>query len=81
MRARSVEGPSAEDLGMALYDKGFPLWQSLMRETFINCPNCLFKAGRGTYDLLGVNQGLNTFCKQEFVAREAYWLNPGGGDR
>lgn len=33
---------SSGDLGLALYEEGFPQWQSLVRETALACPNCLF---------------------------------------
>jgi hypothetical protein len=44
--ARTVEKPSAGDLGTALYDEGLPPQKSLMRETVLACPNCLYKAER-----------------------------------
>jgi hypothetical protein len=33
----------------------------------------------GAFDLLRVDQRLNTFCRKKCLGREAYWLNPLGG--
>lgn len=67
--ARSVQGPSTRDLGAALYDEGFPPWWSLMKETALACPNCLFMAHEDSCDLLRVNQRLNTFCRKGRLGR------------
>ena len=33
------------------------------------------------YNLLRVDQRLNTFCRKECLGRKAYWLNPQGPSR
>ena len=52
-----------------------------MRETVPACPNCLFTEEKDIYDLLRVDQRVNTFCKKGCLGREAYWLNPWGLSR
>jgi hypothetical protein len=32
----------------------------------------------GAYQLLRVDQRLNTFCREECPGRDVYWLNPRG---
>ena len=55
--------------------------KSLREEIFLACPNCLFLVEKGIYDLLRVDQKLNTFCRKRSSRREVYWLNPWGLSR
>jgi len=42
-------------------------------------PNCLLVHHKnGAYQLLTVVQRLNTFCREEYPGRRAYWLNTQG---
>ena len=78
--AKSAERPFCRRLRLGLYTRkpppSPPRW-FLMRETvlgsklFIDCS--LWKMD--AYQLLRVDQRLNTFCRKECLGREAYWLN------
>ena len=46
--------------------------------TVLTCPKCLLVVKINAYDLLRVDQRLNTFCRKECLGREGYWLNPWG---
>jgi hypothetical protein len=47
--------------------------------TVLTCPKCLLVVKINAYDLLRVDQRLNTFCRKECPGREAYCLNPRAG--
>lgn len=61
---------------MALYDKGLPP-VVILDDGDGPCMSKLLylMAGVNAYIILKVNQGLNTFCREECLGREAHQLN------
>lgn len=68
------------DFGLAMYDKGLPLWRTLRKETVLACPK-LLHGEKDSYDLLRVDQRLNIFFRKGCLERGAYWLDLGGLSR
>lgn len=73
-----AEGPSEHHLGgIALYDEGFSTSHppsAVLDEG--NRPYSFKPWKIDAYDLLMVDQRLNSFCRKDCPGREAYWLNP-----
>lgn len=69
-------------LSVVLYDGGFPP-MVVLDERDSPCLSILFAHSSswkiGAYNILRVNQRLNTFYRKECPGREAYCLNPRAG--
>ena len=53
----------------------------LRKETVLTSPNCLLMVEKDAYNLLRVDQKLNTFPRREYLGREACWLDIKGLSR